>query len=330
MEIPQIVDHNMIDHAEEEQVHREVERVPLRKSIRERRSTIPDDYEVYLQELDYNIGADNDPTTFSQTTNSKESDLWLRATKYEMKESLYCIYLKVSRSKICFLVLYVDDVLLATNNKGLLHEVKQFLLSNFNIMDIGEASYKAYINKVLERYDMKNCSPNVALIVKDGHFSLDQCPRNDIEREQMKNVPYISTVVEVLRRYQGNPDIDHLKAAKKVLRYLQGTEDYMFVFVSRFDTTSHGVWLKSFTFGFESFDSICRPIRMYCDNSAVVFMAKNNKSGSRSKHIDIKYLAVKERVQEKKVIIEHISIDLMIVDPLTKGMQIKNFKDHVV
>ena len=33
-----------------------------------------------------------------------------------------CIYQKVSGSKICFLVLYVDDILLATNDKGLLHE----------------------------------------------------------------------------------------------------------------------------------------------------------------------------------------------------------------
>ena len=38
-----------------------------------------------------------------------------------------CIYQKVSGSKICFLVLYVDDILLATNDKGLPHEVKQFL-----------------------------------------------------------------------------------------------------------------------------------------------------------------------------------------------------------
>ena len=59
-------------------------------------------------------------------------------------------------------------------------------------------------------------------------------------------------------------------------------------------------------------------------------MAKNNKSGSRSKHIDIKYLAIRERVKEKKVVIEHVNTELMIADPLTKGMPPKNFKDHVV
>ncbi|CAM8934315.1 unnamed protein product [Rhodiola kirilowii] len=177
-----------------------------------------------------------------------------------------CIYIKVSGSKLCFLVLYVDDILLATNDKGFLYEVKLFLSKNFDMKDMGEASYiigikihrdrsrgilglsqEAYINKVLERFGMKNCSPSVAPIVKGDRFSLDQCPRNDIEREQMKNIPYASAVgsimyaqvctrpviayaVGVLGRYQSNPGIDHWKAAKKVLRYLQGTKDYMLMY----------------------------------------------------------------------------------------------------
>ena len=61
-------------------------------------------------------------------------------------------------------------------------------------------------------------------------------------------------------------------------------------------------------------DSISRPLSIYCKNSAVVFMAKNNKSGSRSKHINIKYLAIREHVKEKKVVIEHINTELMIDD----------------
>ncbi|KAL9251426.1 Retrovirus-related Pol polyprotein from transposon TNT 1-94-like protein [Drosera capensis] len=35
-----------------------------------------------------------------------------------------CIYQKISKSKICFLMLYIDDILLVSNDKGLLHEVK--------------------------------------------------------------------------------------------------------------------------------------------------------------------------------------------------------------
>ena len=64
-------------------------------------------------------------------------------------------------------------------------------------------------------------------------------------------------------------------------------------FMSCFEVTSHGVWLKSFISGFRVVDSISRPLKIYCDNSAAVFMAKNNKSSSQNKHIDIKYLAIR-------------------------------------
>nr|CAN63208.1 hypothetical protein VITISV_010620 [Vitis vinifera] len=116
----------------------------------------------------------------------------------------------------------------------------------------------------------------------------------------------------------------------------KSTSGYVFMlaggaaeFVSCFEATSHGVWLKSFIFGLRVVDSISRPFKIYCDNSAAVFMTKNNKSSSRNKHIDIKYLALRERVKEKTVVIKHVSTELMIVDPLTKGIPPLKFKDHV-
>ena len=286
-----------------------------------------------------------------------------------------CIYQKVSGSKTCFLVLYVDDILLATNDKGMMHGVKQFLSKNFDMKDMGETSYvigikihrdrsrgilglsqETYINKILERFRMKGCSPSVAPIMKGDKLSLNQCPKNDLENESMKNIPYASVVgslmyaqvctrpdiayaVGVLGRYQSNPGVDHWRAAKKVMRYLQGTKDYMLMyrqtdnldlvgysdadfagcvdsrkstsgyifimaggavswrsvkqtliatstmeaeFVSCFQATSQGVWLKSFISGLRVMDSISRPLKIFCDNSAAVFLAKNNKSGSRS------------------------------------------------
>ena len=51
-----------------------------------------------------------------------------------------CIYHKLSGSKHIYLVLYVDDILLATNNIGLLHETKLFLSKKFEMKDLGDAS----------------------------------------------------------------------------------------------------------------------------------------------------------------------------------------------
>ena len=62
---------------------------------------------------------------------------------FGFKENLVdqCIYLKISGSKICIIVLYVDDMLLASNNMGMIFETKQFLSKNFDMKDLGEASY---------------------------------------------------------------------------------------------------------------------------------------------------------------------------------------------
>ena len=52
-----------------------------------------------------------------------------------------CIYVKVSGSKYIFLVLYVDDIFLVTNDTDFLVEIKQLLFSHFDMKDLGETSY---------------------------------------------------------------------------------------------------------------------------------------------------------------------------------------------
>ena len=115
---------------------------------------------------------------------------------------------------------------------------------------------------------------------------------------------------------------------RSIKKTLTATSTMEVEFVSCFEAISHGVWLKSFISGLKVVNTISRPLRILWDNSIVV-NTKNKKSESRSKHIDIKYLAIRERVKDKKVVIEHISIKLMIVDPLTKSMPPFKFKDHV-
>ena len=52
-----------------------------------------------------------------------------------------CIYHKFSGSKHIYLVLYVDDIFLATNDIGMLHETKRFLSKKFELKDLGDASF---------------------------------------------------------------------------------------------------------------------------------------------------------------------------------------------
>ena len=96
-----------------------------------------------------------------------------------------------------------------------------------------------------------------------------------------------------------------------------------------FEATFHRLWLRNFVSGFGIIDSIAKPLKIYCDNGASVFISKNDKYSKGVKHMKLKYFAVKEELQKQRVSIEHISTNLMIADPLTKGLTPESFNEHV-
>ncbi len=82
----------------------------------------------------------------------------------------HCIYTKRSGSKFVILTLYVDDILIAGKDLSYVNQIKNWLSSNFEMKDMGEAAYilgvkisrdrsrkllslsqESYIKQVLER-----------------------------------------------------------------------------------------------------------------------------------------------------------------------------------
>jgi hypothetical protein len=83
--------------------------------------------------------------------------------------------------------------------------------------------------------------------MKDDKLGTFQCPKNQLEINEMKSIPYalavrsimyaqvytrsdLAFIIGLLGRFQSNPGIKYLKAAKKTLRYLQGTKHYMLTY----------------------------------------------------------------------------------------------------
>nr|CAN72798.1 hypothetical protein VITISV_031251 [Vitis vinifera] len=108
-------------------------------------------------------------------------------------------------------------------------------------------SQRAYINRVVKRFNMQACKAGDVLVVKGDKLNNEQCPKNDLEKDAMKTIPYdnaigslmyaqvctrpdIAFIINVLGRYLLNPGHDHWVVAKKVMRYLQRLKDFMLVY----------------------------------------------------------------------------------------------------
>ena len=177
-----------------------------------------------------------------------------------------CVYMKTEGKDFIFLILYVDDILLATTSLTLLKNTKDFLSKNFDMKDLGEARYvlgieikrnrasrvlglsqEGYVRKVLKRFDMETCSANDVPMTKGDKLNKDQCPKTDLEKKNMEGKPYAQLIgslmyaqtctrpdlayaVKVLARFQSNPGPEHCIGGKKVLRYLQKNKTHMLVY----------------------------------------------------------------------------------------------------
>ena len=75
-----------------------------------------------------------------------------------------CIYHKFSGSKYIFLVLYVDDILLANNDLNVLRDTKQFLSNTFEMKGFCNASF------VLGIQIYRVCSKNILGLSQKGLY----------------------------------------------------------------------------------------------------------------------------------------------------------------
>jgi hypothetical protein len=202
-----------------------------------------------------------------QASRAWNKDLGMLLKDLGLQQSNYdpCVYFHVENGNILIVAVYVDDLLLFSNNVVEKEQVKIGLMKRFKMKDLGRAHFclgmriihdqdrqsitldqEKYINEVLERFKMSDC--NGALTPLDPNQDLYET-LND-ENENRVDVPYqeligclmylaqstrpdIAYSVGVLSRFNNCYSQIHWTAAKRVLRYLKRTLNWKLVFFER-------------------------------------------------------------------------------------------------
>ncbi|XP_041009354.1 secreted RxLR effector protein 161-like [Juglans microcarpa x Juglans regia] len=81
-----------------------------------------------------------------------------------------------------------------------------------------------------EVWDLVELPNGIKVIGCKWVFKTKKDSLGNIERYKVCTRPDIAFTVGMLRQYQSDPGLDHWRAAKKVMRYLQGTKEYMLMY----------------------------------------------------------------------------------------------------
>ena len=144
----------------------------------------------------------------------KKFDSFMMSQEYKRTFVDPCVYVRRFPDDIfIILLLYVDDMLIMGQDADMIQKLKMELSKTFYMKDLGSTkrilgmeilrdrktgklwlSQERYIERMLERFNMKNSKPVSTPLA--GHFKLNKrlCPYTEKEKGEMSVIPYSSVV----------------------------------------------------------------------------------------------------------------------------------------
>lgn len=248
--------------------------------------------------------------------NTKLKDLGFHASLADP-----CMY--VSDTKTEIIAIYVDDLIIASKDEKSFQKIKNELMKSFEMRDLGQlnhclginfhykdgkliANQSKYIQDILNKFKMIDCKP----------IGTPMDPKIKLEKittiSKPVNLPYqnligslmflavatrpdIAYAVSYLSQFNTNFSEEHWKAAKRVLRYLQGTKEKSLVFEK---TNKPLIGLTDADWGSSIMDR--KSISGYCfmyANGTVSWASRKQKCISLST-AEAEYCAITEATKE--------------------------------
>ena len=175
---------------------------------------------------------------------------WL-TSEYGMTRSQAdaCVYVRTNGKQKLYITVWVDDLIIAGSDMGIIKDFKDAIARRFKMKDLGELTsvlgmeaindpttgdikltQVTYLKKVLERFGLSDCNP----VGTPMEGNLQRLKGGKPNHEFMSIVgslmyasvvcrPDITYAVQVLSRHFQSCGPEHLNAAKRVLKYLKGT-----------------------------------------------------------------------------------------------------------
>ncbi|XP_015158487.1 uncharacterized protein [Solanum tuberosum] len=228
------------------------------------------------------------------------------------------LFLKSRGKELLIVQVYIDDIIFGAILDSLCKEFADLMSSEFEMNMMGELTLFLVLNTPM--------STIVKLDLDEEGVEVNQTMYRGIIGSLMyltASRPDIVFSVGMCARFQAAPNESHLKAAKRILRYLKGTQDLVFFYLTgdSFDLTGYAdadyaaeakyvaaasccaqlLWNKQ---QLEDFGVLTDIIPLICDNTSAMNMAKNPVQHKRTKHIDVRHHFLRDNVEKQNVVMK--------------------------
>lgn len=172
--------------------------------------------------------------------------------KFQRSDSDRCLYSKMVDGDLVQILIYVDDILVASSNQMVIDNVKSELSKKFDIVDLGAIqtflgisieydvctgvmllNQSKFIEKVIDRFGLRDSNPATTPIEHRLQLEKEEKVSENVPFRQLigsllyvniSTRPDISFAVNYLSQFQNCYSKTHFEHAKRIVRYLKGTK----------------------------------------------------------------------------------------------------------
>ncbi|KAH9751017.1 hypothetical protein KPL71_014114 [Citrus sinensis] len=270
----------------------------------------------------------------------------LKKSLYGLKQSPRQWYLREMFGEKIYLVLYIDDMFIASKNMYQIDLLKQQLRGEFEIKDLGPAkkilgmqpirdrksrslflTQEDYINKVLDKFEIRTAKPvqtplpahfrcligtSGYKLMYGGQRAYDSLIVGYVDADYAGDLGKRRSFTGYLFTFD-NCTINS-KAQLQILVALSTTKAE---YTAAAEAIKEAIWLKGMLkeLGVEQ-----KSVVIHCDSQSAICLSKNQTHHERTKHIDIKLHFIRLEVLKATVKLQKIHTDNNVADMLTKAI----------
>ncbi|GJX06710.1 retrovirus-related pol polyprotein from transposon TNT 1-94 [Tanacetum coccineum] len=262
---------------------------------------------------------------------------------FKQSNSDHTLFLKNRKNRVTCLIIYVDDMVITGNDEEEIKRLKEGLFTEFEMKDLGNLKYflgievlrspkgificqKKYILDLLAEIGMINCKPaDTPMMVNQKLFMEKKAKladKNMYQRLVGKLIylshtrPDIAYDVRVVSRFMHQPQVAHMNAVLRIVRYLKGTAGHEVLFRSnghlniqmytdadwagdkgtRRSTSGYFTLVGGNLVTWRRFPPR-GSTQIMCDNKAAIQISENPVQHDRTKHVEVDRHFIKEKLE---------------------------------
>jgi hypothetical protein len=196
-------------------------------------------------------------------------DDYLISSGFQKSLSEATLYVKKINNDVLIISLYVDDLIVTGSNIQQVEEFKQKMMQVFEMTDLGLMSFflgmeikqskeeificqKKYAKEILKKFHMENCKPITSPMNQKDQFSKEDGTAR-VDEEKFRSLigcllyltatgPNILYARSLLSCFMHSPSEMHMRAAKRIMRYIKGTYSFGVKFLKCQELRLHGFY----------------------------------------------------------------------------------------